>query len=93
MRYTQKNARSRKFAEELDMIDRIIAELKKRAQAEGNGFKITRKKDNKDMWIWFQENGKFAIYFDDGNVWRDRSKDEKPVVFRTLTEMAEYLMK
>lgn len=75
------------------MIQAIVNELKKRAQAEGYGFKITRKSDNKDMWIWFQENGKFAIYFDDGNIWRDKSKDEKPLFFNTLEDMAQYLMR
>jgi hypothetical protein len=72
-------------------VERIVSELWRRGKAEGNGFEITLKKDGTKMWIWFQNNGKYAIYFDDGNIWRDTS-DVPPVIFDSLEDMAMYIM-
>lgn len=61
--------------------------------SQGNGAECKGLKTRKSYWLWQQETGPgFAIYFDDGNIWRDRSQDKEPIYFSSLEEVADWLI-
>lgn len=71
----------------------LVSELESLLQAEGNGAGCIGQKTGNTYYLWVQETGPgYAIYFDDGNIWRDRSQDKEPLLFSSLDEVAEWLM-
>ena len=73
--------------------DRIRDELWALLQSQGNGAECKGIKTRNSYWLWVQDTGPgYAIYFDDGNIWRDRSQDKEPLLFSSLDEVADWLI-
>lgn len=56
---------------------------------QGNGAGI-KTEGGTNVWVWVQDRG-YAVYFNDGNIWRDKSQDKEPLHFDTLEQLLEYL--
>ena len=75
-----------------DLVNDVTMELEAILEAEGNGAEVVGLSSHNTYYLWVQETGPgYAIYFDDGSVWRDRSKDRNPIYFDSLQSVAQWL--
>lgn len=72
-------------------VKQIADELYLLLQAEGNGAEVKGIKTRSTYYLWMQDSG-LAIYFDDGNIWRDKSEDKEPLYFNTYEDVARWLI-
>ena len=76
-----------------ELINDIKMELESILASEGNGAEVVGMQTHDTYWLWVQETGPgYAIYFNDTNVWRDKSKDTDPVYFSSLEDVAKWLI-
>lgn len=57
-----------------------------------NDIEVKGSKTGKTYWLVAQEDGNYAIYFNSGNIWRDKSEDIEPLYFSNIKEVAEWLV-
>ena len=70
------------------MVERIIRELERRWDAEGNGFTITMKSTNKSFACWEQKDGHYLIT-DQISIW---DKETVHIRTNTIKELAEAII-
>ena len=74
-----------------DRLVKMIADECYMRLKDGNGIEVKGSKTRNSYWLWSQEDGNYAIYFDDGNIWRDHENDKEPICFNDLDDAAKWL--
>lgn len=75
------------------MVQKTMKALEARlAQGEGQA-EITIKRSGEKLWIYQQDSG-FAVYFDEGNIWKSPKADPVFFPFRQngLQKLAEFIL-